>query len=198
MCLAKKEVLVQFSAAIVLALLMVADFPIGADQGTLKIGNQVFMRMYGKKSGAKKAKERVFRAEVEIKVEEKTEPGYFLNRVPMYGSRTLDQHSTFDIPDGKSIACRPFQEIDQKGQKRGYSWTIKVESVHNDQVRLDVRTKDRGTFTLPDGSTRSQSLILQATKTVKLGEKIKFDLTDESLLGVKATFEGVIEEKVEH
>jgi hypothetical protein len=48
-----------------------------------------------------------------------------------------------------------------------------------------------------DGSTRSRVLRLQASKTAKLGQKVKFDLTDESFLGVKATFEGVIKEKVE-
>jgi hypothetical protein len=39
-------------------------------------------------------------------------------------------------------------------------------------------------------------LRLQAAKTIKLGEKTRLDLSGESLLGIKANCEGVIEEKV--
>jgi hypothetical protein len=179
---------------------MVADFPAGAEQGTLKIGNHIWIKETGKNHSAEKGKERVFRAEFEFEIEQMTGKDTVIGGTTVPGREMQRIHSTMEIHDGKTITCSGFHESGNVGEKRQQgdcSYSIKIESIDNHKVRLDVSIKDKCKSIFSDGSTRSRVLRLQASKTVKLGEKVKFDLTNESFLRVKATFEGVIKEKVE-
>jgi hypothetical protein len=189
----------RFCLVVALALLMPANFPAGGDQKKKEVNSHIRLKENGTNTGPKNGKGRVFHAEFEIGVEQKTDAGVIINGVSLYGRAVQRIASNFDIPDGKSVTYEGFEingGLDQERQHGDYSYTIKVESVDNTRLRLHVSTKDLRTYGLKDGFTRSWNLQLQAAKAVKLGEKVKLELTDESLIGIKSTFEGVIEEIV--
>jgi hypothetical protein len=186
----------RFCLVVALALLMPANFPAGADQNKKEASSHIWIREGGKKGRPNNERDRVFRAEVEIEFEQMTSiiggtilPGTMMRRV----------HTTAEIHDGKSITCGGSKDSsadDQTKEEGEFTYSFKVEAVDKATVRLHVTTNDIRTYTLKDGSTRSYNLRLQAAKTIKLGEKTRLDLSGESLLGIKANCEGVIEEKV--
>jgi hypothetical protein len=141
----------------------------------------------------------VFRAEVEIEVEHMTGANTVIGGTIVPGTMTQQVHTTAEIHDGKSITLGGLKDSsgdDQTKEEGEFTYSFKLEAVDKATVRLHVTTNDIRTYTLKDGSTRSYNLRLQAAKTVRLGEKFKLDLAGESLLGIKATCVGVIEEKV--
>jgi hypothetical protein len=74
------------------------------------------------------------------------------------------------------------------------SFDIKITSLGKGTVRLAVSAKQLRAESLENGVSRSWNLSLEATKTVKLGEKVKLEFGDEKTIGTKCRFEGVIEE----
>jgi hypothetical protein len=183
----------------ILALLMPANFPAGADQREKETGKPFWLKKDGKKRDTKEGNARVFRAQVEIELEQLTGEDTVIGGTPVPGRLTQRTHTTLEINDGESHTCGALTHSggdDQTREEGEWLFRVKVESVDDARVRLDVSTTDIRTYTLKDGSTRSYNLRLQAAKTVRLSEKFKLDLAGESLLGIKATCVGVIEEKV--
>jgi hypothetical protein len=185
----------------ILALLMPANFPAGSDQRSEVggVGGHPQIKLERNKGAAQKGKARQFHLDYEIEFQQLTGNDTDIDGTRLPG-RTLQRlHSTFDVPDGHTIVYKG-NPIDYGNDQDGdsfLSYRISLDTVDNAKVRLQVSTQDKRTYTFKDGSMRSWNLRLQATKTVKLREKFKLDLTDENIVGIKATIQGVVEENVQ-
>jgi len=72
---------------------------------------------------------------------------------------------------------------------------IKIRSVKNDLIRLEVTANQSMTELLEAGESRSWDLIFKGSTTAKVGNKVRLDFGDEKLLGTKCVLEAVIQEK---
>src|SRR6266852_5294163 len=137
-----------------------------------------------------KGKPRIFHAELKFSMEQRNKDGDVVVEGKTYPGSTIQQTKTnLDLLDGKLV---PFGGT--MGDKNT-SLEIKITSLGDGTIRLMVSAKQSRTESLEAGESRSWNLNLEATKTVKLGEKIKLEFGDEKTLGTKCMFEGVIEEK---
>jgi hypothetical protein len=154
--------------------------------------NHITLEQDGKKVSAEKAKQRKFRVEIKFEVEQITEMMMSFEGAEVPG---------LVVRDGKLIDCggdRDSTNDDQTKEQSDRIFRARVEGLDKNTVRLTVWTEELRTDSLPDGFSGSLKIRFQAVKTVKLGEKFKLDLAGDSLPGIKATCEGVINEKMKH
>jgi hypothetical protein len=188
----------RFCAVLSLVLLIITQSAAYADEDKTPENGGTKKKPTTQQSSTDSQRGRKYRVSFELSVEQpdkfggvtidgKTEPGRSVHRMG----------STLDLSNDE-LFVSPHSHGHSQTNEHQYSYDsgieMKVTSTKNDLIRLLVRAKQK-TELLEAGESHSWNLILEATKTVKLGEKIKLELGDEKTIGTKCTFEGVIEEK---
>lgn len=139
-----------------------------------------------------KEKPQQFHVDFKFSMEQQNKDGDVIVGGKTIPGRILHQiGGTLDSSDGKQFPLGGLTSDENA------SFDIKVTSLGNGAIRLAVFAKKSRTESLEAGESRSWNLNLEATKTVKLGEKIKLEFGDEKTIGTKCTFEALIEEKVQ-
>ena|SRR3989442_14741102 len=119
----------------------------------------------------------------------KTIPGRYIVRFK--GTLELLENQKFVWPHQTA----EYSEADGHRHSEDSWFEIKVKSVGQNRIRLEVAAKQSTAELLQAGESRSWNLSLEGSKTAKLGEKVKLEFGNAKTLGTKCTFEGVIEEK---
>jgi hypothetical protein len=102
---------------------------------------------------------------------------------------------SFEFSSDQPFVWLPGATKIDDGRITGADWCeIKVTPKKNNLIRVLVSWKQSRKELSEAGATSSWSLTLEATRSVKLGEKFKLEFGDEKILGTKCRLEGVIEE----
>lgn len=160
--------------------------------------DQVKQEEAKKQTGREKEKGRVFRVSFELELEQKTGSDFTVEGKTIYGKSVNRVRSTLSLLDNQSYVWpqshAEHSETDGQRHSEDFRFEMKIKSVSEDRLRLEVTAKKSRTEKPETDTSRSWNLSLEASKTVKIGEKIKLELGDEKTLDTKCTFSGIIEE----
>jgi hypothetical protein len=180
-----------------MALLISTPFSVLAKEGTSIENRDVKKGPISKENAEVEPRE--FRVAFEFEVVQQEKDGDFVMEGKTIPGRSVDRtRAALELSNDELFAAphsRKFMETTDRKCSQDRWFEIKVTSLRKDQVRLLIIAKQSRKEVVEAGASRSWNLSFEATKTARLGERIKLEFGDEKILGTKCTFEGLIEER---